>query len=326
MAFLRVENLTKKFPIKAGFFGRTAGYVHAVNGVSFSIEEGKTLGLVGESGCGKSTLAKLLLKLIPSDSGQIELGGERVDHLSSSKTRKLRRRIQMIFQDPFSSLNPRMSVGSILEEGLKIHGIGNRKTRKEKVAQILQKVGLPASAKNQYPHEFSGGQRQRIGIARALILLPQMIVCDEPVSALDVSVQAQIVNLLTDLKDQLQLTYLFISHDLKIVHHMSDQIAVMYLGKIVEFLKSEDLFQARHPYTLGLLHAVPQIHLEKDRSSALLKTEIPSSIHLPSGCAFHPRCPYAEEVCRREVPMLREIGSSHRAACHLAEKIPTFPV
>lgn len=324
MPLLEVKNLVKKFPIKGGLFGRVKDHVHAVNEVSLSIEEGETLGLVGESGCGKTTLGRTVLRLLKPDAGRILFEGEDISLLPPKKIRPLRRRFQLIFQDPYSSLNPRMTVGSTLSEGLLIHGVGNRSSREQRVEELLRMVGLPPDAAPKYPHEFSGGQRQRIGIARALSLLPKFIVCDEPVSALDVSVQAQIVNLLADLKEEFKLTYLFISHDMKVVRHISDKIALMYLGHIVEEIPSRDLFSCRHPYTQALLSAVPIPIPQKKKSRMILKGEIPSPIHPPSGCVFRTRCPYAEEICKREVPMLGEPRPGHRVACHFADQIPNF--
>ncbi len=323
MALLEVENLIKKFPIRGGLLGRPVAYVHAVSGVSFALEQGKTLGLVGESGSGKTTLARALLRLITPDEGRIVFNGKDLTKLSASKLRKLRRDFQMIFQDPYSSLNPRMDVETILSEGLKVHGVGNKAKRRERVAELLKTVGLPPDAARKYPHVFSGGQRQRIGIARALSLLPKLIICDEPVSALDVSIQAQILNLLNDLKRDFGLTYLFISHDLKVVRHLSDRIAVMYLGKIMEHLPTSKLFETKHPYTQALLEAVPDPR-SVGRPRRLLEGEIPSPVNPPSGCVFRTRCPYAEEICQREVPMLRELTPGQEVACHLAEKIPPF--
>jgi oligopeptide/dipeptide ABC transporter ATP-binding protein len=322
MPLLEVKNLVKKFPLRGGLFGQVKGYVHAVNGVSLSIEEGQTLGLVGESGSGKTTLGRTILRLHSADAGQILFEGKDLTRLSERRFRPLRKKMQIIFQDPYSSLNPRMNVETLLSEGMLIHHVGNKNERRKRVLEMLEVVGLPPEALSKYPHEFSGGQRQRIGIARALCLLPSLIVCDEPVSALDVSIQGQIINLLADLKREFKLTYLFISHDLKVVSHLSDKIAVMYLGEIMEYLPADQLFQARHPYTHALLAAIPRPVPRKLRRE-VLQGEIPSSIQLPSGCVFHTRCPYAKEVCKKEVPLLREV-SNHQVACHLAEEIPLF--
>ncbi len=320
MALLEIQNLVKKFPVRKGFLSRTQEYVHAVNGVSFSIDQGKTLGVVGESGSGKTTLGRMILKLLPPDSGSIFLEGEDIAPLSGKSLKSLRHKMQMIFQDPYSSLNPRMTIEKILEEGLKIHHLGNASSRQDQMIASLKKVGLSSDAMQKYPHEFSGGQRQRIGIARALILKPKLIVCDEPISALDVSIQAQVLNLLLELKREMGLTYLFISHDLKVVRHMSDEIVVMYLGYVVESMSARDLSQSRHPYTRALLAAVPEtIPTKKKRE--LLTGEIPSPIHLPSGCVFHTRCPHAQEVCKREIPVLRELAPGYQVACHLAEEL-----
>src|SRR5262245_39134047 len=322
MPLLEAKDLVKKFPIKGGLFGRTKGYVHAVSGVSLSLERGETLGLVGESGSGKTTLARTVLRLLTPTEGKIAFDGYDLTKMSARKLRRLRKEFQIIFQDPYSSLNPRMDVGNILTEGMKIHGVGDSRSRRERAVEMLQKVGLPPDALGKYPHEFSGGQRQRIGIARALSLVPRLIVCDEPVSALDVSVQAQVLNLLMDLKKEFGLTYLLISHDLKVVRHLSDRITVMYLGKVMESLPTSDLFLTRHPYTQALLQAIPLPEPRAKRNRILLKGEIPSPIHPPSGCVFRTRCPYAEEICKEQIPVLRELKSGHRVACHLAERIP----
>ncbi len=321
---LEIQNLVKKFPVRGGFWGKTQSYVHAVNGVSLQVEEGKTLGLVGESGCGKSTLARTLLRLYPSDSGKILFEGKDLAPLSEKALLPYRPHIQMIFQDPYSSLNPRMMVSTLLQEGLKLHTSLNKKEREEKVSELLEMVGLAPDAAYKYPHEFSGGQRQRIGIARALSLLPKLVVCDEPVSALDVSIQAQILNLLMDLKTKLKLTYLFISHDLKVISYLSDEIAVMYLGFIVEQFPASELFNAKHPYTQALLEAVPLPSLKK-RKRKVLGGDVPSPLNLPKGCVFHTRCPYVEDICKREVPVLAG-PSKHQVACHLAGKIPPVSI
>ncbi len=324
MLLLEIKNLTKKFPIKGGFFSRVQASVHAVTDLSLSIEEGKTLGLVGESGCGKSTLARTILRLVSPDEGEIYFDGKEITKLDQKKLKPIRKKMQIIFQDPYSSLNPRMTIGSILSEGLLIHKVGNKKEREEKVESLLKQVGLSPEAASKYPHEFSGGQRQRIGIARALALLPKLIVCDEPVSALDVSIQAQIINLLIELKEKLNLTYLFISHDLKIVQQISDQIAVMYLGHLVEVLESRNLFDCKHPYTQALLAAIPLPIPEKKKNKKLIPAELPSPINPPSGCVFHTRCPYAEEICKQKIPMLIDQTAQHKVACHLVDEIPRF--
>ncbi|MFO1464504.1 MAG: dipeptide ABC transporter ATP-binding protein [bacterium] len=321
---LEAKNIVKKFPIKGGFLGRAVGHVHALNDVSLSIEPGQTVGLVGESGCGKTTLARLIMRLLEPSSGQILFDGQDITRLQEKKLRPLRRRFQMIFQDPFSSLNPRMTVGQILGEPLAVHRLEVPEKRRERVFEMLQKVGLTPEAYGKYPHEFSGGQRQRIGIARALMLYPQLVVADEPVSALDVSIQAQIINLMQELQQELKLTYLFIAHDLKVVRHLSQRIVVMYLGHIVEELPSLELARARHPYTHALLSAVPIPDPSIRREKIILKGDVPSPINPPSGCVFRTRCPYAQEVCAEKVPALETLGPGHRVACHLVKEIKPF--
>ncbi len=324
MALLEVKNVVKKFPITGGLFGRTIGHVHAVNDVSLKVEHGETVGLVGESGCGKTTLARMIMRLIKPDSGEIQFDGREIGDLKERKIRSLRRQFQMIFQDPYSSLNPRMTVGQILTEPLVVHGIGNREERRKHVFEILSKVGLSPETYAKYPHEFSGGQRQRVGIARALMLLPKLIVADEPVSALDVSIQAQIINLLMDLQKDMQLTYLFIAHDLKVVRHISKKIVVMYLGHIAEEIPAADLAKARHPYTHALLSAVPVPNPEIKRQKIVLSGDVPSPIDPPSGCVFHTRCPYAQEICKTQVPVLEPLNPEHRVACLLKDQIKPF--
>ncbi len=320
---LEVNDLKKHFPLRSGLLGRSAGKVYAVDGVSFSIDKGETLSLVGESGCGKSTVGKAILRLFPPTSGQVVLDGARIDDLSAAALRPLRRRIQVIFQDPFSSLNPRMRVRDILAEPIRNFDLApDRATRDAKIAALMAKVGLPPDAVGRWPHEFSGGQRQRIGIARALAADPDLIVCDEAVSALDVSVKAQIINLLEDLQRELGLALLFISHDLSVVEHMTHRVAVMYLGKIVEMAPRRGLFAApKHPYTEALLSAVPVPDPTAIRRRILLKGDVPSPINPPSGCRFHTRCPYAFARCSVDEPVLRplvdEEGQRHFAACHL---------
>ncbi len=321
---LQAKNITKKFPIKGGFFGRTVGHVHALNDVSLTVESGKTVGLVGESGCGKTTLARIAMRLIDPTSGEINFDGKDITTLSERKLRPLRRGFQMIFQDPYSSLNPRMTVGQILTEPLQVHKIANGKKHREQVFGILDKVGLSPAAFHKYPHQFSGGQRQRIGIARALMLYPKLIIADEPVSALDVSVQAQIINLLEKLQNEMKLTYLFIAHDLKVVRHISQKIIVMYLGRIMEEIDSEDLSQARHPYTHALLSAVPIPDPNLKREKIILSGDPPSPINPPSGCVFHTRCPYAQQICKEKVPPLDEIKPNHRVACLLVDQVKPF--
>jgi oligopeptide/dipeptide ABC transporter ATP-binding protein len=316
---LRVSGLVKHFPIKKGLLGKLAGAVRAVDGVSFDVMPGETLGLVGESGCGKSTTGRMILRLIEPTAGSIEFDGIDLVTLDTRQMRKLRRKIQVIFQDPFSSLNPRMTVGSIIREGLTIHKIAEGSAADARVRQLLDEVGLRAEYMSRYPHEFSGGQRQRIGIARALAVEPTFIVCDEPVSALDVSVQAQVINLMTDLQAEFGLSYLFIAHDLSVVKHISHRIAVMYLGKIVELADCRELFSnPLHPYTEALLSAVPLPNPKKTRKKRIiLKGDVPSPISPPSGCRFHTRCPLAFDRCKIDVPEFREVAPGHWAACHL---------
>ncbi len=312
---LQVRDLRKYF-YRERIFSSDKEPIRAVDGVSFSIRQGETLGLVGESGCGKTTAGKALLRLIEPTSGQILFKGENIVDLNREALRKLRPKMQFIFQDPYESLNPRMKVGEIVGEGLEVHRIARGKEKGERVSEILRKVGLHPGDAMRYPHEFSGGQRQRIGIARAISLHPELIVADEPVSALDVSIQAQILNLLMDLRDQLGLTYLFISHDLRIVKHISDRIAVMYLGKIVEMAKAEDLFrQPLHPYTQILLQAIPKLDPSKRSQGALLREEF-GSHDQKGGCLFQPRCPHSKERCQTEKPLLMDQGEEHFVACH----------
>ncbi|HJS32607.1 MAG TPA: dipeptide ABC transporter ATP-binding protein [Alphaproteobacteria bacterium] len=317
---LEVKDLRKHYPVRKGLLSRVSGYVYAVDGISFAIEKGETLGLVGESGCGKSTAGKTILKLIEPTSGAISLRGERIDGLSRKAMRAFRRELQVVFQDPYSSLNPRMTVQQIVGEPLVNYGVNRGKELAARVAMLFDKVGLRREQMHRYPHEFSGGQRQRIGIARALALNPELIVCDEPVSALDVSVQAQVINLLMDLQAEFRLSYLFIAHDLAVVEHISHRIAVMYLGKIVELTDKRSLFRTPlHPYTEALLSAVPVPDPTAKRKRIILAGDVPSPINPPSGCRFHTRCPYAEARCRVEEPAMREIRAGHFVACHLRE-------
>jgi len=322
-ALLRIKNLKKYFPIRGGLFSREVARVHAVDDVSFDLLKGETLGLVGESGCGKSTTGRCILRLIEPTAGEVWFEDKNVTTLDKRSLRHLRRDMQIIFQDPYASLNPRMMVGTAIAEPLVIHRLAaSASARDERVAELLARVGLRADAARRYPHEFSGGQRQRIGIARALACKPQFIVCDEPISALDVSIQAQIVNLLEDLQDAERLTYLFISHDLKIVQHICDRVAVMYLGRIVELADARALYRTpKHPYTQALLSAVPRIDPKSRRDRILLAGDVPSPIDPPRGCAFHPRCPVKDKpsACFSELPRLRVLQNGALAACHVAE-------
>jgi peptide/nickel transport system ATP-binding protein len=323
---VEIEGLKVYFPIKSGIvLDRHIGDIRAVDGVSLNIERGETLGLVGESGCGKSTVGRTILRLYKPTEGQIRFDGQDITNLSEGDLRPLRRRMQMIFQDPYASLNPRHSVGRIVGEPLRVHGLAGRRQAAQRVRELLEIVGLPADAATRYPHEFSGGQRQRIGLARSLSLNPDFIVCDEPVSALDVSIQAQIINLLEGLQKDFDLTYLFIAHDLAVVRHISDRIAVMYLGVIVEISPAAELYEdPLHPYTISLLSAVPipDPEVERARETILLVGDVPSPANPPAACRFHTRCPYVQPTrCRDEVPPLRRLSSGHEVACHWAEDI-----
>ncbi|WP_257350822.1 ABC transporter ATP-binding protein [Pseudalkalibacillus decolorationis] len=318
---LEVKELKKHFPITGGVLGKEVGQVKAVDGVTFFIREGETLGLVGESGCGKSTTGRMLLRLIEPTEGEVTFNGKKITSISGSEMRKMRRDIQMVFQDPYASLNPRHTVEKILEEPMIVHGIEkNSKKRKQKVRELLEKVGLSSYHAKRYPHQFSGGQRQRIGIARALAVKPKLIVADEPVSALDVSVQAQVLNLLQDLQKEFDLTFLFIAHDLGVVRHISDRVGVMYLGKLVELAGSEKLYEKPlHPYTQALLSAVPVPDVEHKKERIVLQGDVPSPSNPPKGCPFHTRCPEAMDVCKQVVPKFQEVEQDHYVACHLYE-------
>ncbi|MDT9026959.1 MULTISPECIES: ABC transporter ATP-binding protein [Rossellomorea] len=315
---LKVENLKKHFPITGGILGRPVSSVKAVDGVSFTVNKGETLGIVGESGCGKSTTGRMLMRLIDPSEGKVTFEDRELTSLSNSEMRKIRREMQMVFQDPFASLNPRHTVEQILEEPLKVHGMGSAKERKKRVHELLNIVGLSSYHAKRYPHQFSGGQRQRIGIARALMTKPKLIIADEPVSALDVSIQSQVLNLMQDLQKEFGLTYIFIAHDLGVVRHISDRVGVMYLGKMVELSNSETLYEKPlHPYTQALLSAVPVPDPDFKRETILLQGDIPSPSNPPSGCTFHTRCPHATEICKQKVPEFKEHQPGHYVACHL---------
>ena len=318
MSLLEIRDLKKHFPVGEGLFSRNKGAVKAVDGVSLSVEEGETLGIVGESGCGKSTLGRTILRLIEPTSGEVYFQGKNLLALSQRELRDARRQMQIIFQDPYASLNPRMRVGDIVGEGLEIHKLARGRAKRDRVIELLRQVGLREDHYNRYPHEFSGGQRQRIGIARALAVTPKFIVCDEPVSSLDVSIQAQIINLLQELQEKMHLTYFFISHDLRVVEHISHRVAIMYLGKIVEISKSETIYRdAKHPYTRALLSAVPIADTSRKKERTVLQGDVPSPVHPPSGCSFHPRCPHREAICDQKEPPLEFSTDGHGVACHV---------
>lgn len=315
---LKVKGLKKYFPIKSGLLGKTSGYVKAVDDVSFYVNEGETLGIVGESGCGKSTTGRMLMRLLEPTEGTIEFDGKELTELSAEEMRKTRRDIQMVFQDPYASLNPRHTIEKILGEPLLVHGMKDAKARKEKIHEFLKIVGLSAYHAGRYPHQFSGGQRQRIGIARALMTNPKLIIADEPVSALDVSIQAQVLNLMQDLQEEFKLTYIFIAHDLGVVRHISDRVGVMYLGKMVELSESEELYaKPLHPYTQALLSAVPVPDPAFEKQEILLEGDMPNPANPPTGCTFHTRCPFKMNICTQVAPQFMEVEEGHSVACHL---------
>jgi len=317
MSLVEIRDLKKYFPVGDGFFSRNKGNVKAVDGVNLTINEGETLGLVGESGCGKSTLGRTILRLIEPTSGEVIFHGKNLLALSARELREMRREMQIIFQDPYASLNPRMRVGDIVGEGLEIHKLAKGKAKRDRIMELLHQVGLREDHYPRYPHEFSGGQRQRIGIARALAVNPKFIVCDEPVSSLDVSIQAQIINLLQELQEKMHLTYLFISHDLRVVEHISHRVAIMYLGKVVEIAAGETIYrEAKHPYTRALLSAVPMPETSRKKERIVLEGDVPSPVNPPSGCTFHPRCAYRQPLCSEMEPPL-DFAGGHGVSCHV---------
>ncbi|MED1784529.1 dipeptide ABC transporter ATP-binding protein [Brevibacillus fortis] len=322
---LEVKGLQQHFPIKGGFLKRTTGHVKAVDGIDLTVYPGETLGIVGESGCGKSTTGRTILRLLEPTAGEVLFDGKDLAKLPKEEMRVMRRNLQMIFQDPYASLNPRMTIKQILMESLMVHNIGTKAEREKVIEEIIQVVGLRKEHLNRHPHDFSGGQRQRIGIARALVVKPKLIIADEPVSALDVSIQSQVLNLLKDLKKEFNLTLMFISHDLSVVKHLCDRIAVMYLGRIVEIADKRTLFEnPSHPYTRALLSAVPVAKPRQKRERILLTGDLPSPANPPSGCTFHPRCPYATEICKTQVPSLSDIGKGQLVSCHLVQSGELF--
>jgi peptide/nickel transport system ATP-binding protein/oligopeptide transport system ATP-binding protein len=323
---LEVKNLKKYFPLGKGFMSANKGTVKAVDDVSLDVYQGETIGVVGESGCGKSTFARTVLRLHEATEGEVVFEGKNIFSLKNSEMRKVRQNMQLIFQDPYSSLNPRFTVEQIIKEPLIIHHWGDKQSRKERVIELMDIVGLSKRHLNRYPHEFSGGQRQRIGIARALALNPRLVICDEPVSALDVSIQSQILNLLRSLQQKLDLTYLFIAHDLSVVKHVSDRVAVMYLGKLVELASVDDLYvKPMHPYTQALLSAIPDPNPLKRKNKIILKGDVPSPANPPEGCRFHTRCPFAKDICKQEEPQLQIFDRNHQVACHFANKLEMQP-
>lgn len=315
---LELQDVKKHFPVQKGWGGREKSSVKAVDGVNLTVRRGETLGIVGESGCGKSTMARLAIRLLQPSSGSIRFDGQEISDLKSHELRSIRKDMQMIFQDPYASLNPRWTVERTLLEPMRVYGIGNKEEQKARVIELLDHVGLNRSYAKRFPHEFSGGQRQRIGIARAMVLKPKLIIADEPVSALDISIQAQVINLLRELQDAFQLTYVFISHDLSVVEHISDRVAVMYLGRVVELAEKDKLFaDPKHPYSVALMSAVPEVYADEKKQRVILRGDVPSPANPPSGCAFHTRCAHCMELCKTERPVLQEVVPGQQVACHL---------